>query len=450
MELFNADAEKSLIRALADLSLSDPKRALEYVYSHGMTREHFYDTALESLYACCVDFMRQGKALTASTLWTALNGNLAIEKAGGLQWLFEVLNDPADAWEAFIPTYWASILEMSQRRELNETALRIQRRVKDAQFSVTSIVTDASSDVSRVAVGGVRSLKTARDYLVDDVLPELDRRHNEQKVDLLKTGLPSLDNVIGGLQKELILLGSQPSVGKSALMLTIAQNIARSGEKVGVFSLEDSGNWMAWRTLSQEAPIDQFVLRNRLLTAAQMERVGKAAEKLNEYADRILVEDACGLTADQISVKADEMIVRHGCSAIFVDHIGEIRHDKRIGDRFDLQVAGTLTVLRDIVKRHNIPVVVIWHLKRPDGGDEGTPPKVTDFANSASSERMARVAIGLSRPPESDRLRIDILKQTNGLKNVYIDIEFDSVHGMVRDDGLSRVRWSHSNDEVTR
>jgi hypothetical protein len=61
---------------------------------------------------------------------------------------------------------------------------------------------------------------------------------------------------------------------------------------------------------------------------------------------------------------------------------------------------------------------------------------------------MSRVALGLSRAHGSDTMRVDILKQTNGRKNVYVEVEFKGDSGTVADDGRSRARWSHDNTYV--
>ena len=121
------------------------------------------------------------------------------------------------------------------------------------------------------------------------------------------------------------------------------------------------------------------------------------------------------------------MIVRHGCKALIVDHLGEIRLER--SDRHDLDIADALQQLRALAKIYGVPVVVACHLKRRDGGTED--PKLSDFAFSAGVERMARVALALTRGAGEDQLRVHVLKQTSGQSGVAVDLNFHSMAGMV-------------------
>jgi len=138
------------------------------------------------------------------------------------------------------------------------------------------------------------------------------------------------------------------------------------------------------------------------------------------------------------------MILNHGCKAVLLDHLGELRYPGGPGERFDLQIADALGQLRGLAKQYGVPVVVACHLRRREGLSITDEPKLTDFANSASIERMARVALGLSR--SEGRLRVSVLKQTNGQSGVSVELDLNEPAGIARNGDPISVE-SYDTDE---
>ena len=127
------------------------------------------------------------------------------------------------------------------------------------------------------------------------------------------------------------------------------------------------------------------------------------------------------------------MVVNDGVQAILVDHLGEVRFDAGKRDRYDLAVGEGLREMRDVAKRHGIPVVVASQLARRNGRKPGDCPVKADFKNSGDIEAVARVMLGLGREPGADTLKVGVLKNTNGLAGVEIELQFYGVAAMVRD-----------------
>jgi hypothetical protein len=98
-------------------------------------------------------------------------------------------------------------------------------------------------------------------------------------------------------------------------------------------------------------------------------------------------------------------------------------------DRYDLDIADALAGLRDIAKRHQLPVVVASHVRRRQGLTVDDAPSLTDFANSSAPERMARVALGLSKV--SGGIRCSVLKQTNGPSGAEVGLKLVEHAAMV-------------------
>jgi replicative DNA helicase len=266
------------------------------------------------------------------------------------------------------------------------------------------------------------------DGAVLSLLDTLQEIQSGARAPVLASGIEALDAAVGGLQPTLTIIGSLPGVGKSALLVAILRNLAARGVRVGVFSLEDERDAIVQRLTAEGADVPLFVLRNRPLGKQQMHRAGETVERLYSQLRNVVVDDRPAMTAADVVASARDMITRHGCKALLVDHLGEIRLSR--SERHDLDIADCLQQLRALAKTYRIPVVVACHLRRREGLTKKDEPRLTDFAFSAAIERMARVALGLSRPDDAT-LRVHVLKQTNGVAGVAVDLSFTGPAGVV-------------------
>ncbi len=452
-ELFNSEVEAQFIGVLARIGMGNPGKARILLEQSLVTPERIHDAAHRDMLAALVEVLRDGQTPDATVLWSKLKGSAAVGSAGGARFVMELV-DSAEGHAAALPTYAEAIREMALRRRLVDLGRELAAQAGDLSRPAPETLADATRKLSNITLSK-RELRTAEDFLLDAV--EQMEAVAAGKVDpVIPTGLTHLDALIGGLQPTLIVIGALPGVGKSALLASLTSNIAKSGRAVGVFSLEDEGMWLAWRILSHESGVQQFILRNRRLNDGQRQRTVGAFDKLKLYARNIVVDDRSGLSPQEIVQTARDMILNHGCKAIFVDHAGEIRYAAKHRDRYDLELAEGLSELREIAKRYRVPVVVAAHLRRRQGLDCDSEPKLTDFANSSAFERQARVAMGLSRENGSDVLRVTVLKQTNGATGFKgsdgkitnsIDLEFRGAAAMVADCERESVRDWYSEKE---
>lgn len=325
------------------------------------------------------------------------------------------------------------IVEPVIRELLKESASRqLTKKMETAQQAIAS-GQDPSTVAANLAtsiqtVRGKEGIKTLGKY-TRDVVGTIRDASKGKVLAFVKTGIRELDERIGGWQPTLCLVGADPGVGKSALFATTIRSIAKTGKKVGIFSLEDYPTWLSWRYVSDESRIDQYAMRFDRLPAKQLELVENTGEKMKEYEENVLVVDGSesGLKIESIIASCHDMVKNHGVQIIFLDHIGEVRTN--VTDRHDLEVAKHLSLLRGIANLYQIPVVVAMHLKRR----ENFTPSLSDFANSAGAERKARLALGLTREAGSDRLTVHVMKQTNGPSGFKIELQFKGAAAMVYD-----------------
>lgn len=326
----------------------------------------------------------------------------------------------------------------TQRLELvRERSLR--RQYLEALRTVAKVVTDHTQPLASAVAGaqsllaswqdetrGMRAMDESLYALIDD----LEAVQLGKRATTVPTGIEALDAVVGGLQPTLTMVGALPGVGKSALVAAVCRNLAQRGVKVGLVSLEDERGWLTRRLVAEASRVPVFVLANRRLSAWELERVQEACASVNQWLGNVLCDDRAPLTVADVVATARRM-VSQGAKAVFVDHLGEMKLER--SERHDLDLAEALQQLRNLAKAARVPVVVVSHLRRRDGLNIDSEPRLTDFAFSSGIERMARVALGLWRGERDGRkvLNVTVMKQTQGVSGVTVPLEMNLSAGVV-------------------
>jgi len=430
MELHDHEVERAIVSALSNIGALDSSKAVSLIRASQLSSEDFHSPKLKALFQASSSILASGDALTPLSVKAELerSGNLAA--AGGWQFVTGVLMDPTHDVHGF-ESHAKLVKELSLRRSVLSQLADLKAAIMDGKVSPTEAAAQFTGKLASLAFvdGSIKTLRDTASELVD----HLDAVNNGIVDPILPTGIRSLDSVIGGLQPTLTLVGALPGVGKSALIATITQSLARRGKRVGVVSLEDDAQWLGWRLLSDESKVDQFVMRFKKLTDSAYQQTVDGFGRMHLYADRIFLVDGSdhGMNIEQVIQSCNALVALHKCEAIIVDHLGEI---SGAGDeaRYDMEVSRNLSKLRGVSNRFGIPMVVAAHFRRREGLGPGDMPRLSDFANSSGAERKARVALGLSREPDSDTMTIHVLKNTNGKAGRSVEVKFHGAAAMLR------------------
>jgi replicative DNA helicase len=438
--LMDLDVERRLLGLVMSTAVADgAKVANDWLERQPLEAEDFGAVAHAEVYAACRAMLREGIVVEPTTLWDRLRTRPPVVQAGGWKWLHDVNQLGDSLISSAIADYARQVREFAVRRRLLAIARQLQADAYDLTKALPATVATATKALETVTTRphGFRTLLE----MAPEVAEEVEAAQNGV-ARVIPTGIKKLDDVIGGLPGTLTVIGGLPAVGKSGFVASVVQNIARAGHTVGVFSLEDEAKWLYWRLLSDNSGIPNFVLRFRGgLTDYQLERVSEGFGAVAKYGGRVLVDDRQGLTAQQIVDAARHAILTAGLQVVVIDHLGEVAMEGKHKGRYDLDVADALSQLRGLANRYGVPVVVCTHLNRqsankpqkgPPGVDSGGDAPRLEFANSAGVERMARVALALTREPNGDWMRIHVLKSTNGKAGVYVDVPFNGPMAMLK------------------
>ncbi|MCA9172754.1 MAG: AAA family ATPase, partial [Planctomycetales bacterium] len=191
------------------------------------------------------------------------------------------------------------------RRRLIKASQNITSLGFDEAKSLQELIEEAEATLFEVSQKHVKQDIVSLETILGDSFDRLDELHKDKgKIRGVPTGFKDLDGILAGLQRsDLFILAARPSMGKTALALNLAHNVAtKAGEPVLVFSLEMSKEQLVDRMLAMESGVDAWALRTGNLSDQDFELIAQAMGTLSEA--QIYIDDTPGITVSDLRTKA--------------------------------------------------------------------------------------------------------------------------------------------------
>jgi len=412
----NLEAERSILGAIL-LDNHALNAALEKLRS-----DDFFLDQHRRIYERMIQLGEKQQAIDLVTLTEDLHRRGELEAAGGPAYISQL----ADGLPRItnVEHYARIVKEKAVLRTLIHSASAIQEQALQAGEDADVILDRAESRIFQIAEDRVRAGLVGVKELVRENFERLERIFSEgRRITGLATGYAGLDNETAGLQpSELIILAARPSMGKTALALNIAENVAlRHREPVAVFSLEMSKESLLLRLLASEARVDAHKFRTGHMTK---EDWGKITGSLAGLAEAPLwIDDSASSTVLEMGAKARRLKRDRGLSLMIVDYLQlVVPTNSGRGTNRQEEVSSISRSLKGLAKELKIPIMVLSQLTRaPEREDR--KPQLSDLRESGAIEQDADVVLFINRPnfyksdmPEEDRNKAEIIiaKQRNG------------------------------------
>jgi len=412
----SAEAEASLLGALIIDSEAIVKIA------DRLSPSDFFDKRHERIYEAIVKLYDHHQAIDVLTLTDQLKGSGYLDSIGGPAYLTELTN--------FVPTathveqYADIVAQKALRRKLIAASRQITGLGYDESKQLTELIEEAETSLFNVSQQHIKQDVISLEAILAASFDRLDELHKDKsKIRGVPTGFKDLDNVLAGLQRsDLVVLAARPSMGKTALALNIAHNVAvKSGEPVLIFSLEMSKEQLVDRLLSMESGVDAWALRTGNLTDADFEKIGQAMGTLSEAP--MYIDDTPSITVSDLRTKARREAHRRSLGLIVVDYLQLMSGGSRFSGEFNRvqEVSDISRALKGIARELNVPILALSQLNRSVENRSPQIPQLADLRDSGSIEQDADVVMFIYREefynPETDRKRLtDVLikKHRNG------------------------------------
>lgn len=242
-----------------------------------------------------------------------------------------------------------------------------------------------------------RELKATNDWQdFGQILIDLKVRIDSKVEDGILTGIKEYDEIRGGFKpSEMIVIGARPSVGKTALAGVLALQIAKTGKKVGIISLEMSNVQLATRIVSILSDIEFWKIdRSKLNSEYETSLLNETIEK--NYKLPIFMSEKTGVTISDIRAKAMKLVYKKSLDILFIDYIGLIEPEQNRNRNREQEVSAMSRGCKLLAMELNIPIIVLAQLNRGvelRGGH--SKPKLSDLRDSGSIEQDADVVMFL-------------------------------------------------------
>jgi replicative DNA helicase len=238
------------------------------------------------------------------------------------------------------------------------------------------------------------------------------------------SGFTDLDEMTSGFQPaDLVIVAARPSMGKTSLVLNIAQHVGTKTDlTVGLFSLEMSKEQLFLRMLTGEARIDAHRLRGGFLGERDWGRLSQAIGTLSEA--KIFIDDTPSIGVLEMRAKCRRLASEHGLHLVVVDYIQLMQGRGRFENR-TLELASISRSLKGLAKELSVPIVVLSQLSRAPESRSDHRPQLSDLRESGALEQDADVVVFIYRedmymdksaPPTDAQgvAELIIAKQRNG------------------------------------
>lgn len=412
----NTDAEASLLGSI----LIDADAIVKVA---DIVKENdFYEERHSKIYTAVKKLYNDHKAIDVLTLSNQLKSTEQLEDVGGAQYLTELTNFVPSA--SHVVEYARIVASKALRRRVIQASQDIINLGYNEDNSVQELIESAESRLFNVSNERIKQDIVSLENILSDSFERLDELHKDKgTIRGIPTGFKDLDNILAGFQRsDLFILAARPSMGKTALSLNLAHNVAaKSGQPVLLFSLEMSKEQLVDRLLAAEAGVDAWNLRTGNLTDADFEKIGHAMGALSEAP--MYIDDSPGITVSDLRTKARREAHKRPLGLIIVDYLQLMSGGGRYsgeGNRVQ-EISEISRGLKGIARELNVPLIAISQLSRSVESRSPQIPQLADLRESGSIEQDADVVVFLYREdyynPDTERKNITdifIKKHRNG------------------------------------
>jgi replicative DNA helicase len=360
--------------------------------------DDFYREAHRILYEVILSLAERHIPVDLLTVQEELRRRDQLEEVGGLPALVQIVESVPTASNA---EYYARIVEEKAiLRRLIRAAHDILQLTDDPELELQDVIDRAEQAIFSVAQRRLGRYFSPIDRLLLQALEHIEQVQLSGRGILgIPTHFPALDYKTSGLQpSELIILAARPSVGKTALALNIAENVAlRENRPVALFSLEMSREQLVQRMLCSQAGVSGNRIRHGTLTEEDWERLQIAAERL--FRAPIFIDDTSGLSVLEMRAKCRRLKAeRNDLALIVIDYLQLIRSHGRRAENRNQEIGEIARALKGLARELEVPVLVLSQLSRAVERREEKRPILSDLRDSGSIEAEADVVIFIHRP----------------------------------------------------
>lgn len=416
--LADTEAERAVLGAMMTEKAVIPR----VIALLGHTSDAFFTTDHQLIYTAILEVYERVSNADPLLVANELNRTNQLNRTGGADYLYEL---QAPIVETESTEFYAEILhEKATRRRLTHASSQIRELAMDEDVELSDVMNQAQEAVFELGQTDAQRGFTRIRPLLTQSIDEIEKLfHKEERFLGVPTGFMDFDVMTSGLQPgNFIIIAARPSMGKTTLVLNVAQNIAlEQARPVAIFSLEMPAQDIVMRMLSAEAQIDFGRLRTGNFSEDYWRPLTEGASRLAEAP--ILINDNRGLTVQALRAESRRLKGEHeNLSLIIVDYLQLLRGTGRYNSR-EQEISEISRALKVLAWELNVPIIACSQLSREVERRPDKQPQLSDLRESGAIEQDADLVAFLYREDYyqedeqvDDRVEAHLLikKQRNG------------------------------------
>lgn len=385
------EAEEAVLGAI----LANPMTLSRVV--EALTPESFYKPANKTIYDAILSLYAKNEAIDILTVSEYLKGIDKLEIVGGRAYINDLALNVITTTN--IEFYAKIVQEKAIRRSLINAGSEIVTMAYENES------TESTLDNAEKLIFNIASQKTTNDLtpVKDIVLTSYEqieyRYNNKDELTGTATGFYELDSMTSGLQKsDLVILAARPSMGKTAFVLNLAQNVAlRANRGVAIFSLEMPKGQLVKRMLCSEAEVDMQRVNSGHMQSKDWEKLTMA---MNNFTDApIYIDDTGSVTVMDIRAKCRRLAMEEkNLGVIIIDYLQlmEGGSGSNPNDR-NQQISAISRGLKTLARELEVPIIALSQLSRAVESRTDKRPMLSDLRDSGAIEQDADIVMFIYR-----------------------------------------------------
>jgi replicative DNA helicase len=386
-----------------------------------LTEDDFYRESHQLIFHAMAVLYSESKPIDQLTVTEKLSQLKVLEKCGGAYYVSNLAEAMPTA--ANIDYYATIVKNKSILRHIITVSTRMVTNSYNEEEDAESILDHAQQQIYKLKARSTPTDFVAINDIVHSTIDHIESlKNHDQDVIGLHTGFIDLDKMTSGFQpSDLIIIAGRPSMGKTAISLSMMRRMAVDyKKKVGFFSLEMSNEQLVMRLLSMQSNIDHQKLRKGRVPNELWKSLIGAAAKLHE--STIYVDDTPSLNILDIRSRARRLKMEKGLDIAFVDYLQIARGMTSRSSTREQEISSISQGLKAMAKELHIPVVAVAQLNRAVDARSGDHrPHLSDLRESGAIEQDADVVMFVFReeiyskdPEHEGKAELIVAKQRNG------------------------------------
>ena len=358
----------------------------------------FYKQAHKFIFEAIVKLFEESSAIDLLTVSNQLKKDGVLEKSGGEFYLIQLTQKVASS--AHIEFHARIILQKYIQRSLIKISSEIIEEAYDEGIDVFDLLDTAESKLYDVTQGNIKRSSETAQSLVTQAKKKIEEISTQEGMSGVPSGFTKLDELTSGWQpSDLIIIAARPGMGKTALTLSMARNIA-VGQKIPVafFSLEMASVQLITRLISSETGLSSEKLRTGKLEDHEWKQLNVGVKDL-EVAP-LFIDDTPSLSIFDLRAKARRLASQHGIKMIMIDYLQLMTAggSGKNGNR-EQEISTISRNLKALAKELNVPVIALSQLSRAVETRGGSKrPLLSDLRESGAIEQDADIVSFIYRP----------------------------------------------------